>query len=312
MTETLRDALNRLAGTTALDAQGAANVWAGTTNLDLVGALNVKNGGTNLELAGVLNALAGTTGLEVDAAASAITVAPGGGAWSPLDLTGLVGWWDPSDATTITESGGAVSQIDDKSGEGNHLSQSNADNKPGTGTRTIGDVNVLAFNGDRLDKTGTASLDGVDEVTIAAVIEADNNQDNRRVFAVNDGTNNDYNQPDGFTIEVATSLKMVYNDGQFCETNISTGTPYVVLFRKADSGFMARINGTEVTEGYGSTSNGTFAASSNFRMGDHLPAGGAAWIGAVGEVLFYAAALTDDDCDDVENYLATKYGITVS
>jgi len=34
--------LNRLAGTTGLDEQGAANAWAGTTGLATVGALNIK------------------------------------------------------------------------------------------------------------------------------------------------------------------------------------------------------------------------------------------------------------------------------
>lgn len=73
--DTLTTSMNRLAKTSGLAAQGAANVWAGTQNLELVHALNVKAGNTLpnfLELAGVLNQLAGTTGLGVDAAAAAI------------------------------------------------------------------------------------------------------------------------------------------------------------------------------------------------------------------------------------------------
>lgn len=59
----LQQTLNTLAGTTGLDAQGAANAWAGTTNLDLVDALNARAGLTPanaLALQGVLNRLAGT------------------------------------------------------------------------------------------------------------------------------------------------------------------------------------------------------------------------------------------------------------
>ena len=74
----LTDDLNRLAGTTHLAAQGAANVWAGTTHLDLVGALNVKAGTHGLELQGVLNSLAGTHGIGEDTALDA-DVAGGGG-----------------------------------------------------------------------------------------------------------------------------------------------------------------------------------------------------------------------------------------
>ena len=67
--------MNRIAGTTGLDAAGAANAYAGTSGLGLVGALNVAAGNTlpaYKELQGVLNQLAGTTGLGVDAAAAAI------------------------------------------------------------------------------------------------------------------------------------------------------------------------------------------------------------------------------------------------
>lgn len=57
MTE-LATNLNRIAGTTELDAQGAANAWAETSQNDLVGALNVVAGTTGLELNGVIKLLA--------------------------------------------------------------------------------------------------------------------------------------------------------------------------------------------------------------------------------------------------------------
>lgn len=58
VTEELTHALNRLAHTDNLDAQGAANKWAGTTGLDLLGALNKKARTTGLGLPSVLNRLA--------------------------------------------------------------------------------------------------------------------------------------------------------------------------------------------------------------------------------------------------------------
>lgn len=67
--EELCHALNRVAGTTALEEQGAANAWAGTTGLELLGALNAKNGTSGLGLLKVLNSLAGTTNLDVNGCA---------------------------------------------------------------------------------------------------------------------------------------------------------------------------------------------------------------------------------------------------
>lgn len=60
-------ALNRLAGTTNLEAAGAANAWAGTSGLELLGALNAKNHTTGLELNAVCCDLAGKPRGSLDA-----------------------------------------------------------------------------------------------------------------------------------------------------------------------------------------------------------------------------------------------------
>jgi hypothetical protein len=69
--------LNRLAGTTGLDEQGAANAWASTTGMPTVGALNIKAqaGRTRdkfKDIDGICNELAGTTGLAAPAALRSI------------------------------------------------------------------------------------------------------------------------------------------------------------------------------------------------------------------------------------------------
>ena len=73
--DSFQKSMNRLALTTNLDAQGAAQVWAARPGMDLIGCLNAKAGNsgvTNKCLLGALNQLAGTTGLSQDAAAVAI------------------------------------------------------------------------------------------------------------------------------------------------------------------------------------------------------------------------------------------------
>jgi hypothetical protein len=69
--------LNRLAGTTGLDEQGAANAWAGTSGKATVGALNYKVSSSRSpnifkDIDGVCNELAGTTGLAAPAALRSI------------------------------------------------------------------------------------------------------------------------------------------------------------------------------------------------------------------------------------------------
>lgn len=69
--------LNRLAGTSGLEAAGAANVWAGSSGLELVGALNDKAGTAGLELGGVISLLAvqhgGNPNLSLQGALASIT-----------------------------------------------------------------------------------------------------------------------------------------------------------------------------------------------------------------------------------------------
>ncbi len=81
------------------------------------------------------------------------------GEFLPTDLTTLKAWYDFSDTLTITSSGGAVSQVLDKSGYGNHITQTIAGSRPTTGVSTLNSLNVVSFDGgDELTKTNSADL----------------------------------------------------------------------------------------------------------------------------------------------------------
>ena len=82
--------------------------------------------------------------------------------WTPADLTTDV-WLDAADTATITESGGFVSQWNDKSGNNNHLTQTVGANQPTiTGT-------MLTFNvNDNMDFTNTFPSAGWWAITVGA------------------------------------------------------------------------------------------------------------------------------------------------
>ena len=81
---------------------------------------------------------------------------PVAGGWTPADLPNLQFWYDAADSSTITASGGLVSQWNDKSGNGRHLTQDTSGSRPSTGTRTINGRNVIDHDGTgkRLANTG--------------------------------------------------------------------------------------------------------------------------------------------------------------
>lgn len=130
-----------------------------------------------------------------------------GTAFTPMQLGGLVGWWDASDTSTITSSAGAVSQWDDKSGRGNHLVQATAANQPATGSATQNGLNIIRFDGtnDRLIRN-PFSLDTY-ACTIAFV--ARENADNGGGFVVPYSIGaNDYSDPGCLTINASTNSSL--------------------------------------------------------------------------------------------------------
>ena len=71
------------------------------------------------------------------------------GDWTPADLPGVLGWWDASDVSTITKTGTRVDQVDDKSGNGQHLTRGGTDTTEGT----LNSRNALLFNGGHFAST---------------------------------------------------------------------------------------------------------------------------------------------------------------
>ncbi len=83
--------------------------------------------------------------VTVNAAGDALEFS-GSELWTPTDLSvEPISWVDASDESTITESGGNVSQIDDKTSNGNDLSQGTGSRQPETG-QTLNGLNVLTFD----------------------------------------------------------------------------------------------------------------------------------------------------------------------
>jgi hypothetical protein len=107
--------------------------------------------------------------------------------WTPHHVEKL-GWYDPSDISTITDTAGAVSQIDDKSGT-EHLVQAVGSKQPTTGTRTINGLNVLDHDGDDFLEKLSFTLPSSGDVAFFMVCEIDS-VDNTfdSIFSVNGTT----------------------------------------------------------------------------------------------------------------------------
>jgi hypothetical protein len=84
--------------------------------------------------------------------------------WTPANIT-TSAWYDAADASTITESGGSVSQWDDKSGNDNHVVQGDGALQP-----TVNGNQIDFVNGQVLTKSSQVNmLDASGEYTMVFV-----------------------------------------------------------------------------------------------------------------------------------------------
>lgn len=77
--------------------------------------------------------------------------------FTPKNIPGLYSWWDFGDISSMTLNGSTISQINDKSGNGKHLSQGTALNQPTLTTNSAGTRSAATFSGNEWLEASTAS-----------------------------------------------------------------------------------------------------------------------------------------------------------
>ena len=144
--------------------------------------------------------------------------------FNPSQITTTT-WYDAQDQTTITESLGAVSQLDDKSGNSHHMLQAVGAEQPPTFLDTVGGLNTITFNVSGISLRATAPISVVGKVVVAVwkgygngtglgIILADtaiNNQVMRWLTNNTNGRLSSYDSSTEVTFDPATDRKFVPN-----------------------------------------------------------------------------------------------------
>lgn len=229
----------------------------------------------------------------------------GGGGFAPSDLANLQYWFDASDAATITEAAGKVSQWDDKSGNNRDVAQGTGALQPTI--TTDGGFDAIDFTSDlnvRLQVKGLASIDKSNGTLFVA-------------FRYNALVGSDRYLLDS-EASVALYLRAKTGAGNMLNhSNVSAGSAYQVGITADTSrtAFVSRYNGTsgDIEDDDGNTaSDGSIGTiNSNYTgicIGSVLD-GGLGFDGFVHEIGFYNDKLSDTDRDDLLAYLVSKWGI---
>jgi len=218
------------------------------------------------------------------------------GVFLPTDVAGLKVWIDVDDNSTITESGGVISQIDDKSGEGNDLSQATVGLRPLLITAEHNGKDTMRFDGtdDHIERTTFVggALTQPNTVFIVCTMPS------ASVETVFDGpTARHLFQRSGTQYQVfAGTLPAAF------DTVNTAFAQFNILFNTTASD--TRRNKTDLVTGQDvgtNTFNGLILGANDQGNQD-------AGID-ISEYLVYNADVSDSDRDLIETYLANKWGV---
>ena len=284
-----------------IDAGGPGQNWQWRRNgVDISGATSAAYTVQASDITATLTAVESLTDAN---GARNVASAPAGNVFTPSDDPQLLGWWDASDVTTITQSGGAVSQWIDKAG-GNALTQALAPQQPMTGTRSLFGMNVIDFGGGQLlDAPRTFPASG--NVAFHMVLEVDSVSNLFEAVLAVEAAND-------FQIDANNSAQF---DGRLNPTGIGapvnlSGGPFTGPMIM--SVVLDRTGAAQAEVFIADTSRGTMAYTTpiDATAALHLMTNRSknAWIdGAVAEVI-----VTGDvtNREDYHGYLAPKWGLS--
>ena len=245
-----------------------------------------------------------TNGVTLQATRGATRSAPGtsgdgpAGVWTPARLA-LAAWWDPSDPSQVTESGGKVSQVNDKSGNGNHLIQGSSSPQPAIGSRTIGGLDVLDLDGsnDHMDLTTPISLIGKEAWSVCQI---DNHNTNNKLFG--GPSNTQVAIPNNTRSLRLWNGTLPWGSDTQSTREITAGIPYILGYRAHTTTKKFSINGDPEDTGdvYQSPDDLIITEMGKGQFSPH-------WDGLIGETIIVAQELTTPDREKLEGYFAWRY-----
>lgn len=251
---------------------------------------------------------------------------------SGIPVKGYALWLDASDTSTITLSGSAVTQWNDKSANAFQFVQATSGRQPTSGLTTINGKNVLDFDGgDMLVDNGTVSnwnfLHNGTRTTHFYVIKRNATDNGANWFASTNHAGsssvsgwqaviNSDNTPN-CSIQHGSSGSAVISLGSTANKTVGTNTTLLTyVLQPGVSGNEVITRGKVFINNGPALGNSAWDGSPNstnanaaLGIGDLGPGYGAGLQGKVAEIIIYANELTTTERNSVRDYLIAKWGI---
>jgi hypothetical protein len=231
-------------------------------------------------------------------------------AFSPRSIAGCALWLDAADSSTITKSGSVVTQWNDKSGNGRN-------------TTTIGGSPTYSSNFINLNGSSTylvgPYVNTTQYLTMFVIATVDFSQGNYafyyRLLSVGSTAANDYGSSAYTSILHNASSTQIggYRNFAFNYNTVITNTTFLICLQYDGTNSINYLNGGSASSVASTGSFGTTSYSIGRDVGNTDGGGSYTyWPGKVGEVIIYNSSLSITQRQQVESYLAQKWGLTAS
>lgn len=231
-----------------------------------------------------------------------------------IPQTSLHSWYDASVSSTIIQSGGLVSQWNDKSGNGRNAVQTTGSFQPTTNSTTQNGLNVINFNGSSTFLLAPASVTS-NALTFFTVYKRNSGGVlyARLLSLYNAGQPNDYDNTNAIVLTASAltsppNINAYRNSSQITSgISIAYGSAYIASMTFDTSTVSVNNAGTIQT---GTTSSASLNAT-QINIGAGGPTGGGDQYlnGWLGEHILYTRVLTGTEINQVRSYLSTKWGL---
>ena len=241
-----------------------------------------------------------------------ITVAAG---FTPKQISGCSLWFDGTDSSTITLSSGSLTQWNDKSGNGRNLTAVSGYANATVSSAFQNGLNVFNFSGNGLYRTaGGAVVYPQDCYIVVALKSTTTHVD---VLGMGDTGNDNFNS---LTFGEYSASRWHNGSSGFARTpncvssTTETSTSFLLMqWSIANNNFLLRRNGVQLVQTASYTYAFSNSATSVFQIGFRHTNGTAAnFSGYIGEIIVFNSQLGTTQQQQIESYLAQKWGLSAS
>ena len=229
--------------------------------------------------------------------------------FKPTSITGCSLWFDATDSSTITLSSGSLTQWNDKSGNGRNFTAVSGYANATVSAAYQNGLNVFNFSGNGLYRAPAASAVYPQDVYIVVALKS--------LLVHNDILGMGDTSVDNFnSLTFAENVAKRWQNGSSGGARLiysptdETSTSFLLMqWSIANANFLLRRNGTQLVQGSQTYSFST-PSTSIFQIGfRHTNITAANFSGYIGEIVVFNTQLATTPRQQIEGYLAWKWGL---